>query len=81
MEEVIKLDGNRILLSIMIDKQGENFIEIIPHTAKAGYFTSYADPEFIESLEYISLPFLNKGKYRAFPIEGNSMPRTGTGIL
>lgn len=75
MEELVKLEGNRILLPITVDAKGENYIEIIPHTAKAGYTTGYADPEFIESLEHISLPFLKQGqKYRAFPIEGDSMP-------
>ncbi len=75
MEELVKLEGNRILLPITVDKQGENHIEIIPHKAKAGYMTGYADPEFIESLEHISLPFLKSDqKYRAFPIEGDSMP-------
>jgi hypothetical protein len=36
--------------------------------------TGYADPEFIESLQRISLPFLKNGKYRAFPVTGDSMP-------
>lgn len=72
--DLLKLDDNRILLPITVDKQGENFIEIIPHKAKAGYTSGYADPEFIENLQQISLPFLRNGKFRAFPVEGDSMP-------
>ena len=34
----------------------------------------YADPEYIESLQQISLPFLGPGKHRGFPVEGDSMP-------
>jgi len=74
MGELLKLDDNRILLPITVDNQGENFIEIIPHKAKAGYTSGYADPEFIENLQQISLPFLRNGKFRAFPVEGDSMP-------
>jgi len=74
MGELLKLDDNRILLPITVDSQGENFIEIIPHKAKAGYTSGYADPEFIENLQQISLPFLRNGKFRAFPVEGDSMP-------
>lgn len=83
MNGLIKLDDNRILLPIAVDKGGENIIEIIPHKAKAGYLTGYSDPEFIESLQHISLPMLKVGKFRAFEIEGDSMPpyESGTYII
>lgn len=74
MDELLKLDDNRLVLPITVDKDGANFIEIVPHKAKAGYLTGYADPEFIESLQHISLPFLGPGKHRGFPVEGDSMP-------
>jgi transcriptional regulator with XRE-family HTH domain len=74
IDDLLKLDDNRILLPITVDSKGENFIEIIPHKAKAGYTSGYADPEFIENLQQISLPFLRNGKFRAFPVEGDSMP-------
>jgi len=83
VEKLLNLEGNRILLPIAVDRQNENIIEIIPYKAKAGYLRGYSDPEFIESLQHISLPFLNKGKYRAFPIEGDSMPphREGSFVI
>lgn len=71
---LIRLEDNRILLPITIDKDGENTIEIIPQKAKAGYLSGYSDPEFIEGLQQISLPFLKSGKFRAFPVSGDSMP-------
>ena len=76
---LIRLDDNRILLPITVDKEGENSIEIIPQKAKAGYLTGYSDPEFIEGLQQISLPFLRNGKFRAFPVSGDSMPPHGDG--
>lgn len=74
MEELLKLDDNRILLPIAVDAQGNNTIELVTHKARAGYLTGYADPEFIEKLPLIDLPFLGPGKHRAFPIDGDSMP-------
>jgi len=74
IEGLMKLDDNRILLPIKVDREGENVIEIIPHKARAGYLTGYSDPEFIEGLQQISLPFLQHGKFRAFPVAGDSMP-------
>ena len=74
LDDLLKLGDNRLVLPIMVDAAGESFIEIVPYKAKAGYLTGYADPEFIENLQHISLPFLGSGKYRGFPVEGDSMP-------
>lgn len=73
-ENLLQLEDNRLLFPIAVDSEGENRIEIIPAKAQAGYLRGYSDPEFIEALQHISLPFLRNGKYRAFPITGDSMP-------
>lgn len=73
-EDLLKLENNRLVLPIMIDREGENFIEVVTQKVKAGYLNGYADPEYIESLQQISLPFLGLGKHRGFPVEGDSMP-------
>lgn len=73
-EEMLKLDDNRIVLPIVVDKAGNNLIEIVPQKARAGYLTGYSDPEYIENLPQISMPFIGPGKHRAFPIGGDSMP-------
>lgn len=39
-----------------------------------GSLNGYGDPEFIEGLQTISLPFLRNGRFRAFPVTGDSMP-------
>ena len=73
-EDLIQLEDNRILLPITVDREGENRIEIVSAKAQAGYLAGYSDPEFIEALQHISLPFLRNAKYRAFPVTGDSMP-------
>ena len=74
MDDLLKLENNRLVLPIQVDQHGENFIEIVTQRAKAGYLNGYADPEYIENLQQISLPFLGPGKHRGFPVEGDSMP-------
>lgn len=74
LEDVLRLPDNRILLPVVVDQLGNNSIEIVPQKASMGYLSGYSDPEYIESLQRISLPFLTNGKYRAFPAQGDSMP-------
>ncbi|MDP2454495.1 MULTISPECIES: helix-turn-helix domain-containing protein [unclassified Kaistella] len=83
LEKMMKLPDNRTILPIMVDEKGENKIEIIPEKAQMGYLQGYSDPEYIEKLQTISLPFLRNGKFRAFPASGDSMPpfKDGTFIV
>lgn len=83
LDTIVQLPDNRIVLPVTVDRAGDNRIEIIPHKARMGYLSGYSDPEYIESLQHISLPFLRNGKYRAFPMEGDSMPpyHDGTFII
>lgn len=81
LKELMELPDNRILLPVKTDETGEKRIEIIPHKASMGYLEGYSDPEYIENLKNISLPFLGTGTYRAFPAEGDSMPPHKDGSL
>lgn len=74
LEDLSSLPNNRVILPIMVDARGENKIELVPQRAQMGYLSGYSDPEYIESLQSLSLPFLRHGKYRAFPAAGDSMP-------
>ena len=69
----IDVGNQRVLFPIMVDADNENLIEVVPIKATAGYLSGYDDPEYIEQLEKIKLPFLPTGKHRAFPIQGDSM--------
>ena len=73
-DDLMQLEGNRLVLPITVDASGNNLIEIVTQKAKAGYLTGYSDPEYIEQLPQLALPLLGPGKYRAFPITGDSMP-------
>ncbi|MCO5231892.1 MAG: helix-turn-helix domain-containing protein [Chitinophagales bacterium] len=74
LKEILTLADNRILLPIQVNHLGETTIEIVPLKASMGYLNGYSDPEYIENLDTMSLPFLSIGKYRAFPAIGDSMP-------
>jgi transcriptional regulator with XRE-family HTH domain len=74
LDGLMKIGKNRILFPILLDPEGNNMVELIPLKASAGYVRGYADPEYIERLPQMRLPFLPTGKHRAFPIKGDSMP-------
>jgi transcriptional regulator with XRE-family HTH domain len=69
------------ILSITVDKEGNENIELVPAKAAAGYLNGYADPEYIQELTRFSLPFLAKSTYRAFEIKGDSMNPLPSGSL
>lgn len=74
MDGLMKVGKNRILFPILLDGDGNDMVELIPLKASAGYTRGYADPDYIEKLPKMKLPFLPTGKHRAFPIKGDSMP-------
>lgn len=69
----IDIGSNRVLFPIMVDKENNDVIEVVPIKASAGYTNGYSDPEYISNLPQMDLPFLPTGKHRAFPINGDSM--------
>lgn len=79
IDNITNLPDNRIVLPIKVGENNENKIEIVPHKGKMGYLVGYNDPEYIENLQHMSLPFLRNGKYRAFPVEDDSMPPYNNG--
>ena len=73
-DSFIKVGENRLLFPIMVDKDNNDQVEVVTVSASAGYLSGYADPEYIEKLPLMNLPFYVTGKHRAFPIKGDSMP-------
>lgn len=69
----IQIGSKRVLFPITVNEENEDLIEIVPAKASAGYLSGYDDPEYIEQLQKIKLPFLPTGTHRAFPIKGDSM--------
>ena len=83
-DNYLKPDDQKVkVLSITVDKFGEENIELINQRASAGYLNSYSDFEFIENLPKFQLPFLHfSGTHRAFEIKGDSMiPLTSGSIV
>lgn len=69
----LRIGSQRILFPVQVNEDNEDMVEIVPEDASAGYLRGYSDPEYIESLNSLKLPFLPTGKHRAFPIKGDSM--------
>lgn len=65
--------GNLRVLSITVDRDDNENIELVPVKASAGYINGYADPEFVKELPKFHLPMLQGGTFRAFEIKGDSM--------
>lgn len=63
----------RVVAITVQDNQKQN-IEFVPVSAVAGYAQSFDNPEYIKDLPRFTLPKLFEGTYRAFEIQGNSMP-------
>jgi transcriptional regulator with XRE-family HTH domain len=68
-----KPKGNLRILSISVDKEDNENIEMVPVKASAGYLNGYSDPEYVASLPKFYLPMFKQGTYRAFEIKGDSM--------
>ncbi len=73
--------SNLRVLSVTVDSEDRENIELVPVKASAGYLNGYADPEYISELPKFQLPFLKQGSYRAFEIKGDSMLPLPSGTM
>ncbi len=71
----VDITGSKLrLLTISVDNNGNENIEMVPVKAQAGYTNSYGDLDFIAALPKFKLPFLSENRtYRTFQIQGDSM--------
>jgi transcriptional regulator with XRE-family HTH domain len=69
----IVIGEQRILFPMTVDQDQGEYIEVVPVKASAGYLNGYGDPEYVESLQKMKLPFMPVGNHRAFPVSGDSM--------
>lgn len=75
---------NTKVLSITVNNEDEEYIDLIPQKASAGYMNGYSDPEYLGDMPKFQLPNLpGNGTYRAFEITGDSMLplRPGTIVI
>ena len=73
--------ANIRVLSISVDSDNRENIELVPVKASAGYLNGYSDPEFIGELPKFHLPMFREGTYRAFEIKGDSMLPLQSGTI
>ncbi len=73
--------ANLRILSISVDKEDNENIELVPLKASAGYLNGYADPEYVAALPKFYLPMFKQGTYRAFEIKGDSMLPLASGTI
>lgn len=79
----IKKTGEKVkILSISVDAQDRENIELVPQKAAAGYLNGFSDPEYIAELPKFRLPILpDNATYRAFEISGDSMLPLTSGTI
>jgi len=70
---LMKIGKNRLLFPVIIDRENNEQIEVVTVKASAGYLSGYGDPDYMEKMPLMKLPFHVTGKHRAFPIKGDSM--------
>jgi phage repressor protein C with HTH and peptisase S24 domain len=69
------------VLSISVDSDDNENIELVPVKASAGYLNGFSDPQFISALPKFHLPMFKQGTYRAFEINGDSMLPLQSGTI
>lgn len=70
------------VLSITVDSDDNENIELVNQRAAAGYTNGFADAEYVASLPRFRLPFLpSNATYRAFEIAGDSMLPLTSGTI
>ncbi len=67
--------SNLRVLSISVDQNDNENIELVPIKASAGYLNGFSDPQYVKDLPkfQLPLPVLRQGTFRAFEIMGDSM--------
>ena len=67
--------SNLRVLSISVDQNDNENIELVPVKASAGYLNGFSDPQYVKDLPKFQLPLpaLRQGTFRAFEIMGDSM--------
>jgi repressor LexA len=76
-EEMARLAGRNLrLLTVTVDKMGNENIVMVPMKLQAGYRRHFMEPAFIEELNSFTLPNFTQGTFRAFEVEGDSMTPT-----
>lgn len=69
------------IVAITVGENKKENIEFVPVSAIAGYAQNFGSPEFLRDLVRFSIPKLSESTYRAFEIQGDSMPPIDNGFI
>lgn len=75
------LSDNIRILPVAVSENPKTNIELVPAKAIAGYIAGMKDSSYFLELPRFYLPKLSEGTYRAFEIEGDSMPPIQPGYI
>ena len=75
------LSDNIRILPVAVSENPKTNIELVPAKAIAGYVAGMKDTAYFKELPRFYLPKLSEGTYRAFEIEGDSMPPMQSGYI
>ena len=72
--DVFITGSNLRVLATTVNNENNDNVELVSESAKAGYRTGFADPEYVSILPAFNFPLLRKDKkHRGFQISGDSM--------
>lgn len=75
------LSDNIRILPVAVSENSKMNVELVPAKAIAGYIAGMNDTAYFKELPRFYLPRLSEGTYRAFEIEGDSMPPIQPGYI
>ena len=64
------------VVTITVDKDGNDNLELVPIPAQAGYAVQHNEAVFMKDLPRYRVPGFEHGKFRAFEVSGDSMEPT-----
>jgi phage repressor protein C with HTH and peptisase S24 domain len=67
---------DRQVLTVTVDRQGEENTLMIPARAQAGYARSFNEVVYLQQMRPYHIPGFEHGTYRAFEVSGDSMEPT-----
>ncbi len=70
------ISGIDRVLTVTVDKDGEENTEFVPVVAQAGYTRQHNEAIFMQQLRHYRIPGFEHGTYRAFEVAGDSMEPT-----
>ncbi|MEZ4825706.1 MAG: LexA family transcriptional regulator [Bacteroidia bacterium] len=77
-----KTTGELRILTLSVDADNREKIELVREKASAGYIKGFTDTNYIRQLEKFHMPWLPpEYTYRAFEISGDSMPPVQSGSV